>query len=129
SYDLTSLRLCTSGGAPVPAEIARRWEATTGRALVEGYGLTETTAPTHSNPPHRPRYGTVGVPLPYTGVRIVSLEDGVTEMAPGESGEIAVRGPMVTKGYWGRPEATTEAVPDGWFRPGGRARGVGRGSF
>lgn len=129
SYDLTSLRLCTSGGAPVPAEIARRWEATTGHALVEGYGLTETTAPTHSNPPHRPRYGTVGVPLPYTGVRIVSLEDGVTEMAPGESGEIAVRGPMVTKGYWGRPEATAEAIPDGWLRTGDIGRVDEEGYF
>ena len=129
SYDLTSLRLCTSGGAPVPAEIARRWEATTGHPLVEGYGLTETTAPTHSNPPHRPRYGTVGVPLPYTGVRIVSLEDGVTEMAPGESGEIAVRGPMVTKGYWGRPEATTESIPDGWLRTGDIGRVDEEGYF
>jgi acyl-CoA synthetase (AMP-forming)/AMP-acid ligase II len=129
SYDLTSLRLCTSGGAPVPAEIARRWEATTGHALVEGYGLTETTAPTHSNPPHRPRYGTVGVPLPYTGVRIVSLEDGVTEMASGESGEIAVRGPMVTKGYWGRPEATEEAIPDGWLRTGDIGRVDEEGYF
>src|SRR5205814_80976 len=54
-YDLSSLRLCLSGGAPVPAEIARRWEAITGHKLVEGYGLTETTAPTHCNPPHRPR--------------------------------------------------------------------------
>ena len=129
SHDLTSLRLCTSGGAPVPAEIARRWEATTGHALVEGYGLTETTAPTHSNPPHRPRYGTVGVPLPYTGVRIVSLEDGVTEVAPGESGEIAVRGPMVTKGYWGRPEATAEAIPDGWLRTGDIGRVDEEGYF
>ena len=129
SYDLTSLRLCTSGGAPVPAEIARRWEATTGHPLVEGYGLTETTAPTHSNPPHRPRYGTVGVPLPYTGVRIVSLEDGVTEVAPGESGEIAVRGPMVTKGYWGRPEATTETIPDGWLRTGDIGRVDEEGYF
>ena len=129
SYDLTSLRLCTSGGAPVPAEIARRWEATTGHPLVEGYGLTETTAPTHSNPLHRPRYGTVGVPLPYTGVRIVSLEDGVSEVAPGESGEIAVRGPMVTKGYWGRPEATTEAIPDGWLRTGDIGRVDEEGYF
>jgi len=129
TYDLTSLRLCTSGGAPVPAEIARRWEATTGHPLVEGYGLTETTAPTHSNPPHRPRYGTVGVPLPYTGVRIVSLEDGVTEVASGESGEIAIRGPMVTKGYWGRPEATAEAIPDGWLRTGDIGRVDGEGYF
>ena len=68
-YDLSSLRLCLSGGAPVPAEIARRWEAITGHTLVEGYGLTETTAPTHCNPPHRPRYGTVGLPFPFTDVK------------------------------------------------------------
>ncbi len=127
--DLTSLRLCATGGAPVPAEIARRWEAVTGHRLVEGYGLTETTAPTHSNPPHRPRYGTVGVPLPYTGVRIVSLEDGVTEVAPGESGEIAIRGPMVAKGYWRRPEATAEAIPDGWLRTGDIGRVDEEGYF
>jgi acyl-CoA synthetase (AMP-forming)/AMP-acid ligase II len=129
SHDLTSLRLCASGGAPVPAEIARRWEAVTGHQLVEGYGLTETTAPTHSNPPHRPRYGTVGVPLPYTGVRLVSLEDGVTEVEPGQSGEIAVRGPMVTKGYWGKPDATAEAIPDGWLRTGDIGRVDDEGYF
>jgi len=127
--DLTSLRLCTSGGAPVPAEIARRWEAITGHPLVEGYGLTETTAPSHSNPPHRPRYGTVGVPLPFTGVRVVSLEDGVTELPPGESGEITIRGPMVTKGYWRRPEATAAAIPDGWLRTGDIGRVDEEGYF
>jgi long-chain acyl-CoA synthetase len=62
-------------------------------------------------------------------VRIVSLEDGVTEVAPGESGEIAVRGPMVTKGYWGRPEATTEAIPDGWLRTGDIGRVDEEGYF
>jgi acyl-CoA synthetase (AMP-forming)/AMP-acid ligase II len=129
SHDLTSLRLCASGGAPVPAEIARRWEAVTGHLLVEGYGLTETTAPTHSNPPHRPRYGTVGVPLPYTGIRLVSLEDGVTEVEPGQSGEIAVRGPMVTKGYWGKPAETAEAIPDGWLRTGDIGRVDEEGYF
>src|SRR4029077_4717511 len=67
SYDPLSLRLCASGRAPVPAEIARRWEATTGHPLVEGYGLTETTAPTHSTPPHRPRYGTAGGRRAFTG--------------------------------------------------------------
>jgi len=76
----------------VPAEIARRWEALTGYKLIEGYGLSETTAPTHINPPHRPKYGTVGVPLPLVDAKIVSLDDGRTELTPGESGEIVVRG-------------------------------------
>ena len=128
-YDLSSLRLCLSGGSPVPAEIARRWEAITGHQLVEGYGLTETTAPTHCNPPHRPRYGTVGLPFPFTDVRIVSLEDGVTELPVGASGEIVVRGPMVLKGYWQRPDATAEALRDGWFHTGDVGRVDAEGYF
>ncbi len=129
-HDLTSLRACFSGGAPVPGEIARRWEATTGYPLIEGYGLSETTAPTHINPYHRPRYGTIGLPLPLVDCRIVSLEDGLTEVAPGEAGEIAVRGPMVMKGYWRQPEATAAAfTPDGLFRTGDVGRMDEEGYF
>jgi acyl-CoA synthetase (AMP-forming)/AMP-acid ligase II len=117
-FDLSSLRSCFSGGAPLPAEIARRWKALTGYELIEGYGMSETTAPTHINPPQRPKYGTVGLPIPLTDARIVSLEDGVTELPPGQSGEIAVRGPQVTKGYWRRPDATKEALRDGWLLTG-----------
>ena len=117
-FDLSSLRACFSGGAPVPAEIARKWEALTGHALIEGYGLSETTAPTHINPPQRPKYGTVGLPIPLTDARIVSLEDGKTEMGIGQTGEIAVRGPQVMKGYWRRPDATADAFRDGWFLTG-----------
>jgi long-chain acyl-CoA synthetase len=128
-FNLKSLRACFSGGAPVPAEIARRWEAVTGYPLIEGYGLSETTAPTHVNPPHRPKYGTVGVPLPLVEAKIVSLEDGVTELGVGQSGEIVVRGPMVMKGYWGRPEATAEAMRDGWFATGDIGRMDEEGYF
>jgi acyl-CoA synthetase (AMP-forming)/AMP-acid ligase II len=128
-YDLKSLRACFSGGAPVPAEIARRWEAVTGYQLIEGYGLSETTAPTHVNPPHRPKYGTVGVPLPLVEAKIVSLADGVTEMPIGQSGEIVVRGPMVMKGYWGKPEATAEVLRDGWFATGDIGRVDEEGYF
>jgi acyl-CoA synthetase (AMP-forming)/AMP-acid ligase II len=128
-FDLSSLRACFSGGAPVPAEIARRWEAITGHKLLEGYGLSETTAPTHINPPHRPRYGTVGVPLPLTDARIVSLEDGGTELPIGQSGEIAVRGPQVMKGYWQRPDATAAAFRDGFFLTGDIGRVDAEGYF
>ncbi len=128
-FDLSSLRACFSGGAPVPAEIARRWEAVTGYKLIEGYGLSETTAPTHVNPPHRPRYGTVGTPLPLTDVKIVSLDDGVTELPLGQSGEIVVRGPMVMKGYWRRPDATAEALHEGWFHTGDIGRADEEGYF
>jgi acyl-CoA synthetase (AMP-forming)/AMP-acid ligase II len=117
-FDLSSLRYCFSGGAPVPAAIAQRWEEITGHKLIEGYGLSETTAPTHINPPQRPKYGTVGVPLPLTDARIVDPNDGVTELGIGKSGEIAVRGPQVMKGYWRNPEATERAFRDGWFLTG-----------
>src|SRR4051794_32156110 len=117
-FDLSSLRHCFSGGAPVPAAIAQRWEEITGHKLIEGYGLSETTAPTHINPPQRPRYGTVGVPLPMTDARIVDPNDGVTELGIGKSGEIAVRGPQVMKGYWRNPQATERAFRDGWFLTG-----------
>jgi acyl-CoA synthetase (AMP-forming)/AMP-acid ligase II len=117
-FDLSSLRATYSGGAPVPAEIARRWEAATGCPLIEGYGLTETTSPTHGNPRHRPKYGTIGLPLPLTDAKVVSLADGVTELPVGASGEVVVRGPQVMQGYWGNPAATAEVLKDGWLYTG-----------
>ncbi|HZX96159.1 MAG TPA: long-chain fatty acid--CoA ligase [Myxococcales bacterium] len=117
-FDLSSLRRCFSGGAPVPPAIAQRWEAITGHKLIEGYGLSETTAPTHINPPHRPKYGTVGVPIPLTEARIVDQNDSAKELGIGQSGEIAVRGPQVMKGYWRNPDATRRAFRDGWFLTG-----------
>ena len=118
NYDLSSMRTCCSGGAPVPEAVAERWEAVTGFKLIEGYGLSETTAPTHINPPHRPKYGTVGLALPFTDVKLVAVEDGVSELPPGEPGEVVVRGPMVMKGYWKNPEATRESLRDGWLSTG-----------
>ena len=117
-FDLSALRHCFSGGAPVPPAVARRWEEITGHKLIEGYGLSETTAPTHINPPHRPKYGTVGVPLPLTDARVVDLDDPHKELEVGKSGEIAVRGPQVMKGYWRDPEKTQRAFCDGWFLTG-----------
>src|SRR6266851_10415907 len=117
-FDLSSLRSCFSGGAPVPPAIARRWEEITGHKLIEGYGLSETTAPTHINPPHRPKYGTVGLPLPLTQARVVDPNDPGAELEIGKSGEIAVRGPQVMKGYWRNPEAPRRAFRDGWFLTG-----------
>jgi long-chain acyl-CoA synthetase len=117
-FDLSSLRYCFSGGAPVPKAIAQKWEEITGHKLIEGYGLSETTAPTHINPPERPKYGTVGLPLPLTEARVVDPADGSIELEPGQSGEIAVRGPQVMKGYWRNPEATRRAFRDGWFLTG-----------
>ena len=117
-YDLTSLRTCCSGGAPVPEAVAERWEAATGYKLIEGYGLSETTAPTHINPPHRPKYGTVGAALPFTDVRIADRGGPHARRAPGEPGEVIVKGPQVMKGYWRQPQATAEALQDGWLATG-----------
>ncbi|HTO98868.1 MAG TPA: AMP-binding protein [Myxococcales bacterium] len=117
-FDLSSLRYCFSGGAPVPPAIARRWEEITGHKLIEGYGLSESTAPSHINPPHRPKYGTVGLPLPLTEARIVDPADPGVELGIGQSGEIALRGPQITKGYWRNPDATRRAFHDGWFLTG-----------
>jgi acyl-CoA synthetase (AMP-forming)/AMP-acid ligase II len=128
-FDLSSLRNCFSGGAPVPAPVAERWEQITQHKLIEGYGLSETTAPTHINPPHRPKYGTVGLPIPLTEARIVDPEDGTTELGIGKSGEIAVRGPQVTKGYWRNPDATARAFRDGWFLTGDIGRVDEEGYF
>ena len=128
-FDLSSLRHCFSGGAPVPPAIARRWEEITGHKLIEGYGLSETSAPTHINPPHRPKYGTIGVPIPFTQARIVDSNDAGTELAIGQSGELAVRGPQVMKGYWRNPEASARAFHDGWFLTGDIGRVDEEGYF
>lgn len=116
---LKSIRLCISGGAPLPADVHERFEEITGGHLVEGYGLSEASPVTHGNPlDGRARLGTVGLPLPDTEVRIVDLE--TREPVPvGERGEIAVRGPQVMKGYWNREEDTREVLDDdGWLYTG-----------
>ncbi|MFX0113774.1 MAG: long-chain fatty acid--CoA ligase [Candidatus Hodarchaeota archaeon] len=107
-YDLTSLKGCGSGAAPLPPELARHFEEATGATLFEGYGLTETAPLTHCNPTNiRDRkFGTVGLPIPDTLVKIVDIETGTKEMAVGEDGEIAISGPQVMKGYWNKPDET-----------------------
>ena len=117
--DLTSLRHCTSGGAPLPLEILHGFERLAGLQLKEGYGLTEaspivTMAPLDG----RARPGTVGLPFPCTVVEIVDLETGTRALPPGEKGEICVRGPQLTKGYWKRPDATAAALAGGRFHTG-----------
>jgi len=105
-FDLTSIVGCGSGAAPLPVEVARRFEERTGAILFEGYGLSETSPLTHTNPTNlRDRkFGSVGLPVPGTDVKIVDLETGTLELPLGEDGEIAVSGPQVMKGYWNRPD-------------------------
>lgn len=120
SYDLKSLKFCISGGAPLPVEVKKKFEATTGAVVVEGYGLTEASPVTHVNPPMGENVaGSIGLPLPRTIVEIIDREDKTTPIPMGERGEVCVRGPQVMKGYWNKPEATADVlrkVDDGPLR-------------
>jgi long-chain acyl-CoA synthetase len=119
--DFASLRLAASGGASLPGEIIRRFEARFDCAILEGYGLTESTGAATFNGLHRERkVGSVGIALPGTEVRIAA-DDG-RALATGEIGEVLVKGPMVMKGYWNRPEATAQTLRDGWLKTGDLGR-------
>jgi long-chain acyl-CoA synthetase len=110
-YDLSSIRACFSGAAPLPVAVAEKFEAITGGRLVEGYGLTETSPVTHINPiSGKRKFGTIGLPIPDTDCRIVDIDDPNKEMPRGEPGELAVAGPQVMKGYWNRPQETEEMI-------------------
>ncbi len=118
-FDLTSIRACTSGAAPLPEEVQVTFERITGGKLVEGYGLTETCSPTHVNPINGTRkIGTIGVPVPNTLAKIVNPETGA-DVPIGEVGELAIQSPQVMVGYWHRPEETRNVMLDGcWFLTG-----------
>ena len=121
--DFGSLRVCISGGAPLPLPLKQRFEAVTGARLIEGYGLTETAGVAAANPYEgEERPGTIGQPIPATRVRLLDKEDPAQDAPTGEPGELAIQGPQVMRGYWRRPEAATAAFadrPDGrWLRTG-----------
>jgi fatty-acyl-CoA synthase len=107
-YDLSSLRVLGGGGAAMPEALARKLEEVIGLPYVEGYGLSETMAPTHINPPHRPKRQCGGIPIFNTDARIIDPETRA-ELGVGEVGEIVVHGPQVFKGYWRQEQATREA--------------------
>jgi long-chain acyl-CoA synthetase len=121
SADTSSLRLCVSGGAAMPVEILRGFEHKFGCVILEGYGLSETSPVASFNHPHRPRKpGSIGTPV--EGVEMCLITDAGDPVPAGEVGEICIRGHNVMKGYWGKPEATAEAIRDGWFRTGDLGR-------
>jgi fatty-acyl-CoA synthase len=107
-YDLASLQHIGGGGAAMPQAVAQRLQEQFGLAYVEGYGLTETAAPSHSNPPDAPKQQCLGIPFVSCDARVVDPET-LKELPPGEQGEIIIHGPMVFDGYWKRPEATQAA--------------------
>jgi long-chain acyl-CoA synthetase len=128
SADTSSLRTCISGGAAMPIEIMRGFEQTFGCMILEAYGLSETSPVASFNHPDRERKpGSIGTPMEGVEMRVVD-GDG-SELPAGEVGEIAIRGHNVMKGYWGKPEATAGAIPDGWFRTGDLATVDGDGYF
>jgi len=122
-FDLRSVRYCLSGSAPLPLEVARRFQELTGAAVVEGYGLSEASPATHANPlTGERRAGSVGLPLPDTFERIVDLDDPAKVLGPDQVGELEVRGPQVMLGYYHEPEETALVLTDGWLRTGDIAR-------
>ena len=121
-YDLTSIRVCISGASPLPPQVQKQFMQVTGGFLAEGYGLTEASPVTHCNPVDRTmrtvKVGSIGLPLPDTDARIVDLETGEKTLGAGETGELAVKGPQVMKGYWRKPEETALVLRDGWLLTG-----------
>jgi long-chain acyl-CoA synthetase len=120
SYGLSSIRACISGSEPLPVEVQEAFEKLTKGRLVEGYGLTEASPITHSNPMNGMRkVGSIGIPLPSTEARVVDLKAHQNEVEAGQIGELAIRGPQVMLGYWRNPEATRRALTDnGWLLTG-----------
>ncbi len=119
TVDLSSVTSCFSGSAPLPTDVLERFERLTGSKIVEGFGLTETSPVTHTNPLKGTRkIGSIGVPVPGTDAKVVDLADGVTEVPTGTAGELIIKGPQVMKGYWNRPDATGDMIRDGWLYTG-----------
>jgi long-chain acyl-CoA synthetase len=122
-YGFKSLRVCMSGGAPLPVEVQQAFESLSGGRLVEGYGLTEASPTTHVNPPDGlSKVGSIGLPIPGTDARIVDIDTGAREMPVGETGELVIRGPQVMKGYWNKPKETAAVLRHGWLYTGDIAR-------
>jgi long-chain acyl-CoA synthetase len=118
-YDLSSLKFCNSGGAPLPLEVKREFEQVSGCKLVEGYGLSETSPVTHCNPADGPiKEGSIGLPLPGTIISLRELGAPEREVPLGEKGEICISGPQVMKGYWNKPQETADAFVGEFFRTG-----------
>ncbi len=132
SFDLSSLRFVSGGGAAMPQAVAERLHAEFGITFAEGYGLTETAAPTHANPPERAKLQCLGIPIFGVDSRIID-PDTLRELPAGETGEIVSHGPMVFNGYWGHADATRAAfiLIDGkpFFRTGDLGRRDEEGYF
>lgn len=117
--NISSLKVCLSGGAPLPLKVKEDFERITGSKLIEAYGLSETSPASTSNPVYGlNKTGSIGMPFPRTEVKIVSLEDPKKEVNPGENGQIAIKGPQVMLGYWNRPLDTEQVFVGNFFLTG-----------
>jgi long-chain acyl-CoA synthetase len=115
--DVSSLDICVAGGAPLPVEVLHGFDEAFGTKILEGFGLSETTGMGTFNLPSRERKpGSIGLPVGGTEIKLV--DDAGDEVPQGERGEIVMRGPFVMSGYWGRDDATEQAIRDGWFYTG-----------
>jgi long-chain acyl-CoA synthetase len=129
--DISSIKGCFSGSAPLPVEVINAFEEKTGAVIVEGYGLTETSPVTHVNPfaGGKRKVGSIGLPIPDTECKVVDIEDGKTALPVGEPGELLIKGPQVMSGYWNKPDATAETLTDGWLHTGDIAQMDEEGYF
>ncbi len=129
-HDLSSLKSCISGGAPLPQQVAEEFSQHTGCTVVEGYGLSEASPVTHAGPlDGTAQPGSIGFPLPDTEARIVDAATGTETLPYGEVGELVVRGPQVMLGYWNNPAETAKVLRDGWLYTGDLATCDERGVF
>lgn len=132
-YDLTSIRVCISGASPLPQQVQKSFMDVAGGLLAEGYGLTEASPVTHCNPVGESlrtvRTGSIGLPISGTEAKIVDVETGTKTLSVGETGELAVRGPQVMKGYWHRQEETVQVLRGGWLLTGDIAHVDAEGYF
>jgi long-chain acyl-CoA synthetase len=118
-YDLSSIKMCISGGGPLPVDVKNRFERLTGAKLVEGYGLTESSPVTHCNPlVGTNKTGSIGLPLPGTLCEIIDKDDRASVMKTGEVGEICIRGPQVMRGYLDQQDETDNVIRNGRLHTG-----------
>ena len=118
-YDISSIKGCFSGAAPLPVDVIREFEAKTGAQICEGYGLSESSPVATINPwGGRTKPGSIGLPIPDTELKIVDLDEGTKEMPTGEPGEVLIKGPQVTSGYYNMPEESAKTIRDGWLYTG-----------
>lgn len=120
--DLSSIRACISGSAPLLLDTKQRFEQLTGGKLVEGYGLTEAHVATHANPVYGRNKPGIGIPMPGIEAKIVDPEDGDRLVPVGDLGELVIKGPCIMSGYWQMPTETANALRDGWLYTGDIAR-------